>query len=98
MGHVQLTEGVATFDLALELRHVQMDDTRRVIGRGKPTRVTFPSGRQLYIFDAAFLTRVPIREQGMYEFAVVTTAEEEPGQVVELPGQTALFRVLDSRG
>jgi hypothetical protein len=42
--YVQLTEGVGDFDLSLELRYVEVDDTRTVIGRGKPVHMTFPAG------------------------------------------------------
>jgi hypothetical protein len=95
--YAQFTDGVGEFDLAMEMRFVQVDDTRTVIGRGKPTRLTFPAGRQLQAFDRAFrLTNVPFKEQGMYEFAVVVVSDKA-SQVVPLAGETALFRVLDSR-
>jgi hypothetical protein len=96
--YAQLTDGVGEFDLAIEMRYLQPDETRKVIGHGKPTRMDFRAGRQLQVFDMGFrLTKVPFKEPGMYEFAVVTVSPELPSQTVPLEGQTALFRVLDSR-
>ena len=93
--YVQLTEGVGEFDLAPELRYVEVDDTRSVIGRGKATRLAFPAGSQLQVLGTAFrITRIPFTKQGVYEFAVVSTTDEDSTEYVPVPGQTALFRVL----
>lgn len=95
--YVHLAEGVGDFDLSLELRYVEVDDTRTVIGRGKPVPLAFPAGRQLYVFDTAIhLTKVPLYKQGLFELAVVV-ADGEPSQWVPLAGPTAMFRVLSGR-
>lgn len=93
--YAQFTGGVGDFDLAVEMRQVQDDDTRRTVAWSKATRMGFPSGQQLLAFDMAFhMKRVPFRGPGLYEFCVTVDAEE--GHQV-LAGQTAELRVLDRR-
>jgi hypothetical protein len=88
--YAQLTEGVGEFELHVEMRLVELDGGRKLIHRGKPIRLEFPTGNQLHVLDAVFhLTKIPFDEAGLYEFQVWA-----PHVVLE--GPTALIRVLDS--
>jgi hypothetical protein len=89
--YFQLTGGVGAFDVAVEMRQVQDDGTRRSVGWSPTVEMDFPGGSQLLAFDMALrLRRVPFREPGLYEFCV--TADS-----AVLAGQAAEVRVLDRR-
>src|SRR4051794_37764860 len=63
--YVQFTDGVGTFDLAVEVRRVSVDENRAVVGQSGSIRMTFPPGLQILEFDEVFfLTRVPFDEAG----------------------------------
>jgi hypothetical protein len=90
--YAQFSEGVGAFDLAVAMSLVHVNGARTVLGWSN-TRVQaiFPGGRQLLTVDTAFhLTRLPFRQEGLYEFRVV--ADGQP-----LAGRTAEVRVLDRR-
>lgn len=87
--YVQVTDGVGTFDLAVDIRRVLPDETRVPVGRSQPTRITFAPGDQILFQDWAFvLAGVPFDEPGLYEFVIVTDD-------VELDGHSAVIRMLD---
>jgi hypothetical protein len=87
--YAQLTDGVGTFQVAVEMRQRLDDGTERVVGRTTPVTIPFPGGGQLGVIDAAFcLTDVPIDEPGLYEFRVLADDDE-------LEGHTPTLRMLD---
>lgn len=87
--YAQLTDGVGTFDVRVEMRQLLDGGGRRSVGAGVPTRMTFPGGQQLLVFDSAFhMKQVPFREAGLYEFFLTADGEE-------LQGQTAQVRVFE---
>jgi hypothetical protein len=88
--YAQLTAGVGTFRLSVDVRQVYDDDTPpREVGRSEPLHVTFPGGHQLNVYDIPFrLTDVPFDGPGLYEFRILADDEE-------LQGQTAVLRVFD---
>lgn len=93
--YVQLTDGVGEFRLSVELRQLRDDRTRRTVGWSEATPYNLPGGAQIFSTDAVFrLKNLPFREAGLYEF-YVTAEDERAGDRIELPGQTAVIRVLD---
>ena len=91
--YAQLTDGVGSFDLRVEMRQRRDDGTQRTVGASVPTRIDFPGGHQLRAFDTAFqLKKVPFREAGLYEFYVTADGHGE------LQGRTAELRVLGTGG
>jgi hypothetical protein len=85
----QLTDGVGTFRLLVEMRQRHDDGTERVVGRSDWTTLTFPGGGQLGVYDAVFrMTEVPFDEPGLYEFRVLADGED-------LEGHTPTLRILD---
>ena len=88
--YAQLTDGVGSFDVRIELRQL-MDNGRRTIGVGASTRVEFPANRRLFASEVVFeLEMVPFREAGLYELYLASD-EGEP-----LEGQSAVIRVLST--
>ena len=82
-------DGVGTFDLHVQMRFLPEGRAPEVIGRSTPTRLDFPGGAQLLLFDTAFdMRNMPFDEPGDYEFAVLAN-------YAPLPGQTAPLRVFD---
>jgi hypothetical protein len=87
--YAQMGDGVGTFDLHIEMRFLPENGPPDVIGRSIPTRLEFPGGQQLLLFDTAFdMRNMPFDEPGDYEFAVMAN-------YVRLPGLTSKLRVLD---
>jgi hypothetical protein len=94
--YAQLTDGIGSFNLSVEMLQVRDDGSRRSIGSSAATAMTFPSNQRFLAFDGAFhMKRVPFREAGLYEFRMIAETGEDVYQ--PLPGQTALLRVLDPR-
>lgn len=88
--YAQVTDGVGTFGLAVEVRQVYDDDRPdRAVGRGGAVTLAFPGGSQLAVYDVAFrITAVPFDEPGLYEFRVLAGDEA-------LEGHTVTIRMLD---
>ena len=94
--YAQFGEGVGTFELAIQVRHVRDDGSRRTVGSGGVTRLTLPGGNALVVYDMVFhLRRLPFRGPGLYEFALIADAGEG-GAWEPLAGATAVVRVFDS--
>lgn len=90
--YTQLTEGVGTFRLSVEVRQVYDEGIPpRPVGRSETRHLTFPGANQLNVYDVPFrVTDVPFEGPGFYEFRVLADDQE-------LQGQTALMRVFDPR-
>lgn len=89
--YAQFTDGVGTFDLLVEMRHVLDDGQRRTVGYSRAVRIDFPGGNQILIVDTAFhLEKAPFREPGLFEFVVTCDGEV-------LSGMAAEVRMLDRR-
>lgn len=87
--YAQLTDGLGSFDVRVEMRQLMDNGGRRTIGVGASTRVEFPAHRRLFASDVVFeIKRVPFREAGLYEFYLASDVGEQ------LEGQTAVIRVL----
>jgi hypothetical protein len=85
----QLTDGVGTFRLTVEMRQRLDDGTERRVGESPWTSLRFPGGGQLGVHDAIFrLTDVPFDEPSLYEFRVLADGEE-------LEGHLPTLRVFD---
>ena len=85
----QLTDGVGTFQLSIEMRQRLDDGTERPVGESSWTTLAFPGGGQLGVHDAIFrMTDVPFDEPGLYEFRVLADGEE-------LDGPVSVLRVFD---
>jgi hypothetical protein len=85
---------VGDFELAVEMRQVLVDGTRRTIGQGGSFRMEFKE--KLLTADRAFrLKNIPFREPGFYEFHMLAKVGEGLYQALE--GQTAELLVLDRR-
>jgi hypothetical protein len=85
----QLTDGVGSFHLWIELRQRYDDGTERSVGVSEWLALEFPGGTQLGVHDALFrMTNVPFDEPGLYEFRLVADGEE-------LSGHVPTLRILD---
>lgn len=85
----QLTDGVGSLELSVEMCQHYDDGTVRIVGTGSWMPVTFSGGTQLGVYDAVFhLSNVPFDEAGLYEFRIV--ADD-----VVLDGHRAILRILD---
>jgi hypothetical protein len=86
----QLTAGVGTFRLSVDLRQVYDDGTPpRVVGRSDMLHLTFPGANQLNVYDIPFrMADVPFDGPGLYEFRVL--ADD-----TDLEGHTAVVRLFD---
>ena len=94
--YAQLTDGIGSFRLSVEMVQVRDDGSRRFIGAGAATQMSFPGNQRFLALDGVFhMKRVPFREAGLYEFRMI--AETGADEFQPLPGQTALLRVLDQR-
>ena len=93
--YAQLTGGVGTIDLYVELRHLPEGRLPRSIGYSNVTRLELPGGNPWVTFDTALtIRRAPFREPGDYEFRAV--AEADDGFRL-LTGLSCIIRVLDLR-
>ena len=82
--YAQLTEGVGTFNLSVELR----DEAGLRVGRSKPSIREFPGG-MVMVEEVFQLTKMEFARPGLYEFVLLANhAELEGGRsyVRVLPG------------
>lgn len=88
--YTQLTAGVGTFRLSVDLRQVYDDGTPpRPVGWSELRHLTFPGANQLDVYDVPFQMRdVPFDQPGLYEFRVL--ADD-----AELEGHTAVVRLFN---
>lgn len=92
--YVQLSDVVGDFELAVEMRQVLVDGTRRTIGRGGSIPMEFKE--KLLTADNAFrMKNIPFPEPGLYEFCVTVKVGEGSYRVLE--GEVAELLVLDRR-
>lgn len=85
----QLSDGLGEFEISIEFRHVQEDESRRTVGWTKTTIVEFKRGPQPILLECVFQFRdAPFREPGLYEFRVAAN-----GRLLE--GEIARLRVWD---
>jgi hypothetical protein len=89
--YAQLTDGLGSFDVRVEMRQLMDNGGRRTIGAGTSTRMVFHADRRLFALATAFeIVRVPFRESGLYEFFLTVDEGEQ------LEGQTAVIRVFSA--
>ena len=87
--YAQLSDGLGSFDVRVELRQLMDNGGRRTIGAGPSTRMEFRADRRLYTLTTAFeFKMVPFREAGLYEFYLMV------GDGEFLEGETAVIRVF----
>lgn len=87
--YAQLTDGLGSFGVRVEMRQLMDDGGRRTIGTSGPTRMEFRADRRLFALATAFeLKSVPFREAGLYEFYLIADEGDQ------MEGQTAVIRVL----
>lgn len=98
--YVQLTDGLGTWEVAVEMRQRRDDGSYRFVGIGAMTPLEFEPGPRLATKATAFeLRNVPFREEGLYEFRVVAQTSDSATPTYEaLNGPVAELRVLDPRG
>lgn len=91
--YTQLTDGVGSVALYVELRQLMDDGTERSVGYSEVNRLELLGESRWLTIDTAFLMkRLPFRSAGRYEFRVV--AEGDEGFRV-LAGHATVIRVLD---
>jgi hypothetical protein len=87
----QLTDGVGTFKVSVEMRRRFDDGTVQAVGDSPLITLSFPGGGQLGVQDAIFrMTNVPFDDPGLYEFILMADGEE-------LDCQVPVLRVFDQR-
>jgi hypothetical protein len=83
--YVQLTDGVGTFRLLVELQN----EEGIIVGKTLPYRVDFPGGSQLAVHEVKFvLEQAPFANPGVYVFKLIAN-HSELGEM-----GTATLRVL----
>jgi hypothetical protein len=92
--YAQLTGGLGSFRLMVELRQLLDNGEFRLVSRGPPIEIRFTGSSRLEAIDGVlFMQRIPLREEGLYEFSIV--AESEPPRDPErLEGLVSVLRVL----
>ena len=90
--YAQVTHGIGVFPLSVEVRQVyDGNEEDRVVHQSEPLTLTFPTAARLEIYHLVFqLKNVPFDEPGIYEFRLLSDAEEFESPV-------ATLRVLDQR-